>query len=309
MPASSRRAIQRAEVVVLVVIAGALLLMLFPWIGQQRELSRRDACANNLAQIAQAANKFEQRNGAYPVGTPACGPFVQGAISEGCVGPNWLANLLEDLGLATEHQTALDCLAGATRFELDCYLAKSPVGPLGLGQISPPQFNCPSATPITLAGRYTANGFDQGIGKGSYAGCFGVDRRFENPRDQGVFAHVVFDDPTTTGLALRALDLGSPVSSIKDGASATLLASEVSRASQPDDVRGAWITTIYGGSSFATDELPNTGAQPGLAGSNHPGGVNCIMVDGSLSFIANTVDRTIWMSYGDKAAGDALEYP
>jgi prepilin-type N-terminal cleavage/methylation domain-containing protein/prepilin-type processing-associated H-X9-DG protein len=42
------------------------------------------------------------------------------------------------------------------------------------------------------------------------------------------------------------------------------------------------------------------------AASNHPGGVNVLMADGSVKFIKNTVNRMTWWSLGTRAGGETV---
>lgn len=52
--------------------------------------------------------------------------------------------------------------------------------------------------------------------------------------------------------------------------------------------------------------LPNTNPIAGLAGarSNHPGGVQGLLCDGSVRFITNTVAREVWRALGSRAGGE-----
>jgi prepilin-type processing-associated H-X9-DG protein len=42
------------------------------------------------------------------------------------------------------------------------------------------------------------------------------------------------------------------------------------------------------------------------ATSNHPGGVNCMMADGSVRFIKNSIAMPIWWALGTKANGEII---
>ena len=296
------RGFTRNEMFLVTAILVVVIAMLLPAINVSHEQARRERCENNLGTIAQAANKFVNRNGAYPVGTPACGAFSPGQISPGCVGPNWLVSLLDDLGLSDESQTAMTCLQAATRFELDCYQAPLPGGELGVGQRTPPGLNCPSAAPLAPTAMYSANGFSQGIAKGSYVGCYGSGSPGSGDlQDRGVFDHVIIRDGST-GVELLPLDLGSSPASIRDGLSKTILASEVNRGDAYNDVRGAWFTTVFGGASFTTDGTPNADQLPGHAAGNHPGGVNYVTCEGGVNFAVNSIDPLVWYELGTKAS-------
>jgi len=67
----------------------------------------------------------------------------------------------------------------------------------------------------------------------------------------------------------------------------------------PNSKRWAWNTCI--GCGCAPSEAPFSNAQ-----SNHPGGVNVQMADGSVRFIKDTVDMRIWMQIGTKAGNEVV---
>jgi prepilin-type processing-associated H-X9-DG protein len=85
-----------------------------------------------------------------------------------------------------------------------------------------------------------------------------------------------------------------------------------------------WIEGRYDFTSFNTAVTPNAVAFP-LAGcrlspgnnqadsqqltpatSNHPGGVNVLMSDGSARFIKDSINRVTWWSLGTKAWGEVI---
>jgi prepilin-type processing-associated H-X9-DG protein len=43
------------------------------------------------------------------------------------------------------------------------------------------------------------------------------------------------------------------------------------------------------------------------ASSNHPGGVNTLMLDGSVKFIKDSVAQNTWWSLGTRANGEVLD--
>jgi prepilin-type N-terminal cleavage/methylation domain-containing protein/prepilin-type processing-associated H-X9-DG protein len=90
------------------------------------------------------------------------------------------------------------------------------------------------------------------------------------------------------------------------------------------DYRGwRWSVGITGFSLFNTIQTPNEAnvnycrfdcnagcnmdnAWSEPASSNHPGGVNALMGDGSARFIKSTIARVTWMALGTKGAGEIL---
>jgi len=47
-------------------------------------------------------------------------------------------------------------------------------------------------------------------------------------------------------------------------------------------------------------------AQYSNASSNHSGGVNCAMADGSVRFVKNSVAQPIWWALGTKANNEVI---
>jgi len=85
-----------------------------------------------------------------------------------------------------------------------------------------------------------------------------------------------------------------------------------------------WSTGIAGHTLFNHFQTPNdakyqyNGCRYGCAGcapnnsftvpatSNHSGGVNCLMADGSVRFVKNTIDRMTWWAVGTKDKGEVV---
>jgi prepilin-type processing-associated H-X9-DG protein len=74
----------------------------------------------------------------------------------------------------------------------------------------------------------------------------------------------------------------------------------------PDEIRTAWCVN--------TIEAPCIGAYPAFntirdirsARSGHPGGVNLLLADGSVRFVGQTVDLSLWQSLSSPANGEAM---
>ena len=120
---------------------------------------------------------------------------------------------------------------------------------------------------------------------------------------------------------------GIPSALIKDGRTTTMLVAEIMAFDSPTDGRGVWTWPGMGGSIFTAWNGPNSNnadvvpacdttvinhgpvcTAGGLisdyasARSQHSGGVNVVMCDGSIQFIADTIDINVWRAYATRSA-------
>jgi prepilin-type processing-associated H-X9-DG protein len=156
-----------------------------------------------------------------------------------------------------------------------------------------PQFLCPSPEAQKTQEQAEGNYFTL-----HYYGCMGAkgDGYEVAPNSQGGFANTGLLVP---GVTVRITD-------VKDGASNTLLLVEISRDTAPGsetaDWQGyrAWPRGTEGDMAFGTKNLAhgvNTTMYNGTdnfndisPSSNHVGGVNAVMADGSVRFVPEKID-------------------
>lgn len=132
---------------------------------------------------------------------------------------------------------------------------------------------------------------------------------------------------------------------ISDGASNTLAISEVLGYDSEQDARGVWVMAAPGSSTFTARTRPNArgnnsgnvddydhisicddsiptsnilhciqdyrtdGELWAAARSDHPGGVNASLCDGSVRFVTDSVDKTIWQAAATRAGGESEKLP
>jgi prepilin-type processing-associated H-X9-DG protein len=120
---------------------------------------------------------------------------------------------------------------------------------------------------------------------------------------------------------------GVPDALVKDGKSTTMAVAEVMAFDSQNDGRGAWVWPAMGASFFTAFTGPNSNTPDvipacdasilnpsppcnatagGLitdysaARSQHPGGVNVAMCDGSNHFVVDTIDINVWRAYSTR---------
>jgi prepilin-type N-terminal cleavage/methylation domain-containing protein/prepilin-type processing-associated H-X9-DG protein len=303
-----RRAFTLVELLVVIAIIGILVALLLPAVQAAREAGRRSQCSNNLKQWALAMHNYADiYRGQLPAGMISAGGMP------GMQRHTWVVSVFAQM-----EQTAL---FNQYDFKQPFYLPPHIVqnANTGLLYTSFPALYCPS---------------DRGDGKwqgdtywrtrGNYVVSFG-NTRTTGPTSVGVFALNKFQ-----GLAR-----------ITDGTSNTLLMAELLMAHADNvwDCRGD-IHNDDDGAFFSTANTPNSGvdacaictptagilrpppcqatgnrfdgssnAAAVSARSNHPGGVQVALADGSVRFISNTIAVATWQAMGSSGGGEAVEVP
>jgi prepilin-type N-terminal cleavage/methylation domain-containing protein/prepilin-type processing-associated H-X9-DG protein len=299
----NRRGFTLIELLVVVGIIGVLIGLLLPAVQRAREASRRSSCGSNLRQLGIALHQFESANGSFPAGsiikapsTPRINVWLQTLpfVEQGTVFGKLDFENVSAPGIFSSGQNAV--VLGAPQ----------------------PLFLCPSDgyggthTPPFLAA-------DRGLPRNNYFAfyngqqmsnlTFDLDFTERNPA------------PARTILGMFDINRATRASDIRDGLSNTMAVTE-GLTGGPTELRGfAWSDQPCGAFCFAEwepnspqpDRCVNDPAwcvnDPGrnrpaefgdgntdscVARSMHPGGVHVLFADGSLRYVGNTIDLTIW---------------
>ncbi len=319
------------ELLVVIAIIAVLIGLLLPAVQSAREAARRAQCVNNLKQIGLAMHNYESTNGSLPPGHRA-GVFGTWAV--------FFLPYLEQHPLFDAYNQQ------GRYYPEGFVGGGPGVGGSGPGNVirygSPPNLTvtrnrvaallCPSdswATPDPAV--YS------GLTKHNYAANFGNSDIYQGL----VYMETPYPDVTWRGAPFSDLDVGlqqypargrcAKFADITDGTSNTLMASEMIQG-HGQDLRG--LTWISDGSLFESYLLPNsklpdvqstigycnltnplnppcigkTTTQPATtaARSRHPGGVNAVLVDGSVRFVKNTINIQIWRALSTTQGGEVL---
>ena len=276
-----RYAFTLVELLVVIAIIGVLVGLLLPAVQAAREAARRTSCLNNLVQLNLAAHNFEFSHEHLPAGVlNPDGPIRNEEIGQHV---SWTVQLLPYL----EQQMVY------SRFDIDAGVYAPANRELRNTRI--PTLLCPSFP-------FTNNPND--AGPSCYAGC-------HHDREAPI-------DSDNNGL----LFLNSQVrySDILDGSSNTVLFGEL----LPTIAELGWASgtraTLRNTSSLndgwnQINQRREAEPQPasvqgglGVGGfsSLHPGGANFAIADGSVRFLAMTIDPDLFRQLGNRADGELM---
>ena len=272
-PQRPRRGFTLIELLVVIAIIGVLVGLLLPAVQQAREAARRTSCVNNMKQLGLAIHNYKDVNKVLPAGwtKPAdLTNFPNGNFW------GWGAFVLP----FTEDASLYD------QIDFDREWVKGTANPnAGISETPLAGRCCPSDTMGLLNSKENNNG------KSNYLGSFGNKpintANFTTTANRGVF---------TENSALRFRD-------ITDGTSKTILLGE--RVGDRSS-GGLWVGgrnipwrpyTVVGRGPGGPTEVWNTVNGTNnwtLSVSNHPGGANVALVDGSVAFLNDSINLTAY---------------
>ena len=323
-----RKGFTLIELLVVIAIIAVLIALLLPAVQAAREAARRIQCTNNAKQIGLAMHNYYDSNNSLPPGIKSC-----------CLG-TWQVFILPFVE-QTNLYNAFNFLGNNTVSggPYDSVLRYAGAANTTVSHSNVAAFKCPSDP-----NNYTPTS-SSGVTSHNYVVNFGnVDIDQTTPYFGVPFLGAPFSDiggpnpdqfaaQNGTGILYSIANGVFNFASITDGLSNTLMDSEV-LVGQGGDLRGyswwangavftAWSTpntTVqdilpsggYCVPSVASNPPCSTNGQTATSGllvsarSRHPGGVDAGFVDGSVRFVKNTINLTIWQSLSTTHGGEVI---
>jgi prepilin-type N-terminal cleavage/methylation domain-containing protein/prepilin-type processing-associated H-X9-DG protein len=310
------------ELLVVIAIIAVLIALLLPAVQAAREAARRASCVNNMKQIGLAMHNYESAFGSFPFGVMDYDNSQTSAAQGGSKQQslfNYLLTTMEQSNIYNSINFSLQASGLPQRTAFDVEIAS---------------YVCPSDSKIT---RYTLAQSSNGYYQSSYAanaGTYDTIRYWQgdasNPKD------IMADGAFSQGFVFR-------ISEFTDGLSSTFMIGETSRfINDTEQVKnfgnryGWWSTAIANVSrpsvialstprlnaSILVPDMPAVGSgafSPGfpfddralLMGqfgfrSLHPGGANFLFGDGSVKFLKNSINTTIYRALSTRTKGEVL---
>ncbi len=303
------------ELLVVIAIIAILIALLLPAVQQAREAARRSQCRNNMKQIGLALHNYHSTFNQFP---PAgIGSIVYKGVTADRSPDDDISG--SNRGLVSNYLVLLlPYIDQAAIYDLVDFNADRMSTNKSAWNVSIPLLVCPSdALAIVKSNQYT--GRSTPMARGTYAACGG-----NSGGSTGFYAEfwktnwtkqpVDFRGPMGPG---AAADIGA----IWDGTSNSLAVLEIRATKTPSDVRGTWAyapgATVFGPGGInngidyfqdCTDQaqigMPCdngggiggdvSGNQRHVARSMHIGGCNVVLNDGSVRFLSENIDATLY---------------
>jgi prepilin-type N-terminal cleavage/methylation domain-containing protein/prepilin-type processing-associated H-X9-DG protein len=281
--ADRRRAFTLIELLVVIAIVGVLVAMMLPAISAARDAARRTGCVNNLHQMATAMHSYQSAQRCLPSasrrGLASGSAFVS------------LLPYLEETALVDGYRDDLSPTEGTN----------GDISAANLAIYVCPSMHIPRDVP------------DRGCGEVAAVGSYAVSTGTEKPWYKHTGAIIASEQGRTT----------IPRISEKDGASKTFLIGEFDYGLKdllwtscdrlgPRYGTAAWAIGYPGtswGSTygvFNSERLINGTDEWITFRSDHPGGVQFAMVDGSVRFIHDSLDMAVLNALATRAGGEPL---
>jgi prepilin-type N-terminal cleavage/methylation domain-containing protein len=288
------------ELLVVIAIIAVLIALLLPAVQQARESARRTQCKNNLKQIGLAMHNYNDVMGVFPPGViqgTGMGASFTGANSTGWAWGTFLLPYIDQAPLYNQ---------------LNTYIPMDPTNPVQLSLVRTiiPAYNCPSDTlrdnsqnpyaPVYMNGNTTG----VAIGKSNYRGVFGPNEANSCPQatatadpggmffsNSNIRVRDISDGTSNQWMALEC-DTFYYQSLSKPGGNERHQGANWALTSSPNcyDSNYDWQKVLgYVHFTYAEINCSATRCDRRDPGSQHTGGMQIVLADGSVRFVSQNM--------------------
>ena len=325
------------ELLVVIAIIAVLIALLLPAVQAAREAARRSQCVNNLKQLGLAVMNYESSNGSLP---PSVGPYTKGVANLDLNDFSMKARILaflEQSAVANGLNYSWRYLHGQnytfTGLTISSFLCPSDGNMPQFTNGSSPVFGSSNyANNMGVSKDINGNTFDgpfYSLANTTYGGTVRLADISDGTSNTALWSEIVkgngqgspYNGPGQVFISTlpNATNMGSMQATI-----ASLVASCTKATVSKWKYQGAaWAAQPIGaGGGYTHGQPPNkpacfysndNGDPSGqtsrtLIGpaSNHPGGANVGLLDGSVRFVKDTINLGAWGALGTKAGGEVI---
>ena len=300
------------ELLVVITIIGILIALLLPAVQAAREAARRLQCTNNLKQIGLAIHGYHNLYETLPISITYVGIGAVSCDHPGygtCNGKGWITGILPQLDQLALYDQLVpgfsgSFLPGQGMYRTEC---RQPM------KTKLSVLLCPADVDATTLNTRHIQWSGIELARTSYFGSIG-DPIFFSPFPWPGSAYCM-NQPTCTGVLFRDTYM-SPIgmSGITDGTSHTFMVGE-NLARYIDHDAAYYANGDWSGCAIPLNYMPEppsdyrtTWLSYGFR-SDHPGGANFCMADGSVGFIQESIDSTLYRALSTKAGGELATLP
>lgn len=316
------------ELLVVIAIIGILVALLLPAVQAAREAARRTSCNNNLKQFGLALQNFHDIYQNFPPGLTdddtanlGWGTYILPYMEQ----TNLYDKFSDNLAAGTA-PVAMFVVKGGSHPNIDSWGGNPCALRIDFGANQPytqqvmSNYLCPSSA--------LPNKDNNGYGASSYVGNGGTEviafSSFACGAPQGIMTGVFSNDAQNTTTFVYGM------AAVTDGTSNTLMVGEIGKSQNvtPNKTTDGNFPLWAGGNNDGGCNAKYIGAHIRLAGPNfninrppvdqqsdvsfgsfHPNGAQFVFVDGSVHFITQYIDTTVYSNFANRNDGFPVQLP